>query len=104
MTTKHTEGPWRIGKSYGAVVADVPVNNGDDNDHVEAYGGHLIAESIAVCNRPLIAAAPDLLKEAESAARRLDWFLDMNPDHVDSTLNVIRQDLRAAIAKARGAQ
>lgn len=45
--------------------------------------------------------APDvtaLLNEAESAARRIDWFLDMNPDHVDSTLNVIRQDLRKAIA------
>ncbi|MDX3877636.1 hypothetical protein [Achromobacter denitrificans] len=48
-------------------------------------------------------AAPDaapLLKEAESAVRRIDWFLDMNPDHVDSTLNVVRQDLRVAIAQA----
>ena len=96
MTTNHTRGPWRIGKAHGAVVADVPVNAGLDNDHVEAYGGHLIAESIAVCNRPLIAAAPELLEALSVlyavAAEQLgdDWAAVTNA--------------AAVIAKARGAQ
>ncbi len=85
MTKKHTPGPWRIGKSYGAVVADVPVDSGCDNDHVEAYGGHLIAESIAVCNRPLIAAAPELLEALEEAID-LAWFQDSHAVQFDGTV------------------
>ncbi|PPA72827.1 hypothetical protein C4E15_28090 [Achromobacter spanius] len=99
MTTKHTPGPWRIGKSYGAVVADVPVNNGDDNDHVEAYGGHLIAESIAVCNRPLIAAAPELLEALEKLNAAYDR---LKPPGYPKTDGQKLAD--AAIAKARGSQ
>lgn len=85
MTTNHTRGPWRIGKAHGAVVADVPVNAGLDNDHVEAYGGHLIAESIAVCNRPLIAAAPELLEALEEAVD-LAWIVDSHQVQFDATV------------------
>lgn len=116
MTTKHTPGPWRIGKSYGAVVADVPVNNGDDNDHVEAYGGHLIAESIAVCNRPLIAAAPELLEALEKRAQADAAYAqlalaDVDPNthehllqQIEDAEDAAKDAARAAIAKARGAQ
>lgn len=98
MTTNHTRGPWRIGKAHGAVVADVPVNAGLDNDHVEAYGGHLIAESIAVCNRPLIAAAPELLEALEWALRAMEA---RNPLWAEGERFIAA---RAAIAKAKGEQ
>lgn len=104
MTTNHTRGPWRIGKAHGAVVADVPVHACLDNDHVEAYGGHLIAESIAVCNRPLIAAAPDLLAalEAEEEWRAREEAGALDPEWDYDTM--VASKRRAAIAKARGAQ
>lgn len=98
MTTNHTPGPWRIGKAHGAVVADVPVHAGLDNDHVEAYGGHLIAESIAVCNRPLIAAAPELLEALEWALRAMEA---RNPLWAEGERFIAA---RAAIAKAKGEQ
>lgn len=52
-------GPWRIGDNYGAVVTDEPIA-GQDEECRKAYGGYLVAESIAPKNRPLIAAAPRL--------------------------------------------
>lgn len=66
MTAKHTPGPWRLGKSGGSVVADAPVPEISGSEAVEHYGGHLIAESIAPQNQPLIAAAPDLLLAARA--------------------------------------
>lgn len=104
MTTTHTPGPWRIGKCHGAVVADAPVNAGLDNDHVEAYGGHLIAESIAVCNRPLIAAAPELLEalEAEEEWRGREAAGALDPEWDYETMVAAKR--RAAIAKAKGEQ
>ncbi|CAB3846181.1 hypothetical protein LMG3482_01881 [Achromobacter deleyi] len=102
MTTNHTPGPWRIGKAHGAVVADVPVNAGLDNDHVEAYGGHLIAESIAVCNRPLIAAAPELLRAAVRYLNALDtWDGSRKAERHTERME---SELRAAVAKAKGEQ
>ncbi|CAB3928948.1 hypothetical protein [Achromobacter deleyi] len=102
MTTKHTPGPWRIGKCHGAVVAEVPVHAGLDNDHVEAYGGHLIAESIAVCNRPLIAAAPELLLAAARYLNALDtWDGSRKAERHTERME---SELRAAVAKAKGEQ
>lgn len=57
----HTPGPWRVGETFGAIVSDSPVSGIRGSDNVEAYGGHLIAESVAQQNRALIAAAPELL-------------------------------------------
>jgi len=103
MTTKHTPGPWRIGKFHGAVVADVPVNAGLDNDHVEAYGGHLIAESIAVCDRPLIAAAPERLEALEIM---IVGACAVGVPHAGErkVLQDAVDHARATINKARGAQ
>ncbi|MFY2608958.1 hypothetical protein [Achromobacter ruhlandii] len=101
MTTNHTRGPWRIGKAHGAVVADVPVNAGLDNDHVEAYGGHLIAESIAVCNRPLIAAAPELLDALEDLKSEL-ILSNVDQDYIESHFRRCLNKAAAAIAKATG--
>lgn len=63
MATSHTPGPWRAGKLRDAVVSDTAIDGGPSGtDAVDYYGGHLVAESVAPCNRPLIVAAPKLLQ------------------------------------------
>jgi hypothetical protein len=93
MTRKHTPGPWRRGLS-GGIVADSPVDGGvaNDDDNLRAYGGYLIAETIAECNRELIAAAPDLLMACEAVMA----------DCPEKLGNVALVLLRSALAKARG--
>ena len=87
MATR-TQGPWRAGKTGGAVVADYPIPEVDGSGHVEYYGGHLVAESIAPQNIPLIAAAPDLL----AALKTLVTIPEVRQEDM--------QAARAAIAKA----
>jgi len=68
----HTPGPWRIGKGYGAIVSSTPVEDGlDGGNNVEAYGGHLICESVAPCNMRLISAAPDLLEALKELRKQV---------------------------------
>jgi hypothetical protein len=96
MTGQHTPGPWRVGngRQPDTVVADTPVGPGCCDADVAYYGGYLVAESIAPSNRPLIAAAPDLLRACMMA---LAWM------HVTAKGDTpIAKQLRAAIAKARG--
>lgn len=78
--SKHTPGPWRLGKNSDDVVADSPSGH-DDEGAVQYYGGHLVAESICSRNRALIAAAPELLESltnlvglAKLGAARLDKY------------------------------
>jgi len=56
-----TDGPWRAqtttGK-FGSVAADADTGC-DDAENVDAYEGHLVAESCTPANRTAIAAAPD---------------------------------------------
>ncbi|BCT30325.1 MULTISPECIES: hypothetical protein [Bacillus subtilis group] len=68
--SKHTPGPWRIGKYPSTIVSSSRVettratinNDGGVND-VEYYGGSLIAESVLRHeNAKLIAAAPAMLE------------------------------------------
>lgn len=66
----HTKGPWRIGKHGGCVVADHPIDGGvRGTSDVEHYGGHLVAETVAACNAPALAAAPELLARLERMAQ-----------------------------------
>jgi len=54
--------PWRKGKDYGAVVSDeLAPGSLAGAENREAYGGYLVAESIAAVNTPIIAAAPEML-------------------------------------------
>lgn len=61
-------GEWREGKAYGAVVSSAVEDTGypaADESAVSAYGGHLVAESIAPALRRTIATLPDLLRVCE---------------------------------------
>lgn len=97
--SKHTPGPWRPGNWGASVVSDSPVECGiNGSDAIESYGGHLIAESISECNRPLILAAPDLLEALELLIGKAykQNFNDSYPE--------ILAKAEAALAKARGEQ
>ncbi len=106
MNAKHTPGPWRAGKDYGAIVANVPTDGPNGADHVEAYGGYLVCESVARKNMPIIIAATDLLEAVKSArdvlatAIRANWE-GATDDDVSNHVTIKRLD--AAIAKATGA-
>jgi hypothetical protein len=60
----HSPAPWRPGLTAHAVVSDGPPPEGarvrGDND-VHYYGGHLVAESIAPANVPVIVVAPEAI-------------------------------------------
>ena len=94
--SKHTPGPWRIGKTgtYGAIISDFPAPGVPGSDNIEAYGGHMVAESVSASNAPLIAAAPCLLAALKGM---LDVFQE---PHNETLLEVV--EARAAIAKATG--
>lgn len=81
-----------------AVVADEPVPGIMGSDHIEYYGGHCIAESVAPQNCPLIVAAPDLLAAAKAA---LDVLVP-NADVPGDLTRAAADKVRAAIAKAEG--
>lgn len=111
MSAQHTPGPWRIGKVASAIVADTPPDDMRSADEDEYYGGHLVAESIQVRDRPLICAAPDLLALARSIQR---WLMtDAEPSHIGAedmrvyhldggVLGNLLDECRTAIAKAEG--
>ncbi len=97
-----TPGPWRLSGTQprwsdpgqGAVVADEPTGH-DDVENLAAYGGHLVAESIArAANARLIAAAPDLLAACEAVCL---WF---DVDSTEFNRDMAVAAARAAIAKA----
>src|SRR5437899_8470315 len=70
----HTAGPWRISDNpYGAIVSDHPTGRVGEAGYTTAdglhfpgdcaaYGGYVICESVLACNKPLIAAAPEMFE------------------------------------------
>lgn len=93
MSAAHTQGPWRSGR--GCVVADHPVPEMNGSDAVEYYGGHLIAESIAPQNIPVISAAPEMLA-------LLQELVDI--EGAQPGTQVWAEKVLAAIAKATGSE
>jgi hypothetical protein len=84
---------WSKGKTGGCVVSDTP-NRHTQDDHVDYYGGHLVAESIPKQEYvSLISAAPDLY-EALWAILYAD-----QDNQIDSELF---QQAKAALDKAKG--
>ena len=114
--TKHTPGPWRIGRME--ILSDTPIENGPyGSNATEFYGGHLVAESVAACNRPLIASAPELLQVAicllfvvRAMARELDidpetteFRFSAKGEHVaELNLQTVYERADETIAKATG--
>lgn len=58
-----TSGPWRAGFAGGSIVTDNIVKGGvsPDPQTLAFYGGNLIAESVAPCNRLAIIKVPDMM-------------------------------------------
>ena len=86
----HTGGTWRPStKSGGAIVSDIVLDEpylDTGHNETEYYGGHLIAESVRANNRPIIAAAPEMLRVLESVrehlwARLCDLDISDKADH-----------------------
>lgn len=122
--SRHTSGPWRAGNWGQSIVSDTPIQGGiNGSDAVESYGGHLIAESISECNRPLIIATPDLFEALAPFAALAELFDDckragtmptsgviMSWPRIGEGGMIIRNELtvehlraaRAVMAKARG--
>lgn len=105
---QHTGGNWKFGKPGDSIVTDVPIEGTPMGaDAVDYYGGYLIAESVAPCNRPLLAAAKDMYE-------CLEWFMlragftdsdDSGPFGLlitDVEGRKIRDRFRAVLRKARG--
>ena len=61
--SKHTEGPWKIGKG-SFIISEHPTSNtlGSTELSLKYYDGYLICESVHSNNLNLIAAAPELLE------------------------------------------
>jgi hypothetical protein len=92
MTTSHTPGPWRIidGTEVRGADGTIVCNTADYRVPAPA------AEEVAVPDAALIAAAPDLL----AALQRIVRAADRMP--IDSPLDGIIDEARAAIARATG--
>ncbi len=98
--TKHTPGPWRVGKSFGSVVSDAPVPGINGSDDVEYYGGHLVAESVAPNNARLIAESPRMLSVLQKlCAMQEDGDVASWVEEWDEARAVI-----AEVSKATGAK
>lgn len=111
--SKHTPGPWRLGRAGGTVVAGDPAAPfGEDRSTEAYYGGDLIAESIGRdADATLIARAPDLLREVEELRAQnaelleaLEFIVNDSPEPgEDAVLSVGGYNRAcAAIAKAKG--
>jgi len=78
---KHFPAPWVDGIPSDAIVAKQMPEGYDNTTLIEEYGGYLVAETVAPCNKPLIKRAPSMLGLlekawpiiAQEAERREDW-------------------------------
>jgi hypothetical protein len=66
---------WTPGKDAGCVVSDTPNSHSRRDDHVDYYGGHLVAESIPKQEYVnLIALAPEMYNKLEEIERVIaEW-------------------------------
>lgn len=106
---------WTAGKPGGCVVSDTLNRHGIADDHVEYYGGFLIAESIPAQKYVnLIAAAPSMLALLEKALpiiereaeQRQNWGERHNREgHSYATeMRELQDEIEALIAKAKGGE
>jgi hypothetical protein len=94
--TKHTPGPWEIGKSSGG---DFTIYRYESNTHIgEVYSTLHGDGERGKANAALIAAAPELLEACKEALRQLG--ASDCPPIPDGAM--VRGKLYNAIAKAQG--
>jgi hypothetical protein len=99
---------WSKGKHGGCVVSDTPnrhtaAHAAIRDDHVDYYGGHLVAESIPKQEYVnLIAAAPDLLEALEGCLAQLERDTELLYEGMPHTEPEIIAIARTAIRKAKG--
>lgn len=98
MKVTHTTGPWHPATCRGAVVASHPIPEIGGADDVQHYGGHLVAESIASYNVPIISAAPELLEALELALE----YWQHRQQRYKNRAPVWVNKARIAVAKAKG--
>lgn len=110
MTQKHTPGPWRYDPQTSMVQAPSDWTDEGGKRHHDFHYPRVIANVAddwdARTHGALIAAAPELLAEAEANAR----FLDQLAAHLDANdmpgqagnCTIRAKATRAAIAKAEG--
>src|SRR6266511_2579284 len=64
---KHFPAPWVDGVSSDVIVVKQKPEGFTNSMMIKAYGGYLVAETIASCNKPLIKRAPSMLTLLEKA-------------------------------------
>lgn len=95
---KWTPGPWTVRQAYRSIISASPTGY-DDAESIEAYGGHLVCESVKWdANAQLIAAAPDLYEALDYLVSCTQLADDADWSEGDDPLSAAR----AALAKARG--
>ena len=62
---EHYPGPWIDSPEVSDAI--IAPNMGDDPNGIKYYGGTLVAETVAPCNKPLIKCAPSMLALLEKA-------------------------------------
>lgn len=93
MNTKHTPGPWHLGKRAAAKAI-----YGDKGEEVCQMLGHFNADDENLANARLIAAAPELLEALQVIASQSlgdDWT-------AEQAITFVKEHARSAIAKATG--
>jgi hypothetical protein len=75
MNSKHTPGPWEIGRAYSSTNATPIRWNGENVAWVSGKdSGHKFTKEQTLANARLIAAAPELLELAMEGARLANIF------------------------------
>lgn len=86
---KHYPGPWIDSpEASDAIIAPAM---GDDPNGIKYYGGALVAETVAPCNKPLIKRAPSMLALLEKGLPLIETEADRR-DSAMSNYEVIGTD------------
>lgn len=99
--TKHTPGPYRIGKHGNSIVSDSTVDGMSGANEPEYYGGNMVAESVTPANAALIVHRVNVHEELVGALERIEARIKAKGNW-ELALDYISATTQAAIAKARG--
>jgi hypothetical protein len=108
---KHTPGPWAVhsttweegGNLVQPIIAESDKMAGQRLIALVRLSAPRLKDGAA--NACLIAAAPDLLEAGEKLLKQVDAYLDyVSSGDPDKEMEEAADDLKAAIAKARGKQ